>query len=69
MLVVRAGRDHPLNNQAIDAFVAEALRQNAPIEVINYPEGRHAFDVLDATDQTRQIIRRTLEFLKTHLMG
>jgi len=67
MLVVRAGRDHPLLNQSIDAFVAEALRQNAPIEVINYPEGRHAFDVLDDTSRTRQIIQRTLTFLKTHL--
>ena len=39
MLVVRAGRDHPRLNQSIDAFVAEALRQNAPLELINYPEG------------------------------
>lgn len=67
MLVVRAGRDHPLNNQAIDVFVAEALSQNAPLEVINYPEGRHAFDVLDDTARTRQIIQRTLAFLQTHL--
>lgn len=67
MLVVRAGGDHPLLNQSIDAFVAEALRQNAAIEVINYPEGRHAFDVLDDTGHTRQILQRTLEFLKTHL--
>lgn len=67
MLIVRAGRDHPRLNQSIDAFVAEALRQNAPIEVINYPEGRHAFDVLDDTARTRQIIRRTLAFLHTHL--
>ncbi|HEY7358601.1 MAG TPA: hypothetical protein VH590_19100, partial [Ktedonobacterales bacterium] len=67
MLVVRAGRDHPLNNRAIDAFVAEALSQNAPLEVINYLEGRHAFDVLDDTARTRQIIRRTLAFLRTHL--
>ncbi len=35
--------------------------------VINYPEGRHAFDVLDVTCQTRHIIQRTLVFLKTHL--
>jgi dienelactone hydrolase len=67
ILVVRAGRDHPLLNRSIDAFVVEALRQNAPIEVINYPEGRYAFDVLDATSRARQIIRRTLAFLQTHL--
>lgn len=69
MLIVRAGRDHPRLNQSIDTFVAEALRQNAPIEVINYPEGRHAFDALDDTARTRQIIQRTLAFLQTHLAG
>jgi dienelactone hydrolase len=68
MLVVRAGRDHPLLNQSIDVFVAEALSQNAPIEVINYPEGRHGFDVLDATARTRQIIQRTFAFLHQHLL-
>jgi acetyl esterase/lipase len=67
MLIVRAGRDHARLNQAIDAFVAEALRQNAPLEVINYPQGRHAFDILDDTARTRQIIRRTLAFLRAHL--
>jgi acetyl esterase/lipase len=67
MLVVRAGRDHPRLNQSIDAFVAEALAQNAPLEVINYPKGQHAFDVLDNTNRTRQIIQRTLAFLTTHL--
>ena len=67
MLIARAGRDHHLPNQSIDTFVAEALRQNAPIEVMNYPEGRHGFDALDATDRSRQIIRRTLAFLKIHL--
>jgi acetyl esterase/lipase len=69
MLVVRAGHDHPLLNQSIDAFVAEALSQNAPIEVVNYPEGRHGFDVLDATDRTRPIMKRTLAFLRLHLLG
>ncbi len=49
--------------------MAEALRQNAPIEVINYPEGRHAFDTVDNTARTRQIMRRTLAFLQTHLLA
>ena len=68
MLVARAGRDQiPGVNASIDAFVAEALRRNAPIEVINHPEGRHGFDYLDDGPRTRAIIERVVSFLKTHL--
>jgi dienelactone hydrolase len=68
LLVVRAGADHPVLNRSIDAFVAEALARNAPLEVINYPEGHHAFDILDDTDESRAIIQRTLAFLRQHLV-
>lgn len=67
LLVVRAGQDHPGLNRSIEGFVAEALAQNHTIEVFNYPQGHHAFDILDDTDESRMIIRRTLEFLTEHL--
>lgn len=69
LLVVRAGRDRPGLNWTTDAFVAEALAWNAPLELINYPEGQHAFDVLDDTEASRAILQRTLAFLCQHLSG
>lgn len=67
MLLVRAGRDRPQLNSTLDWFVAEALRRNLDIECVNYPEGRHGFDVQDDTETSRRIIQRTLEFLGYHL--
>lgn len=63
---MRAGLDAG-KNQAIDVFIAKALAKNVAIEVINYSEGHHGFDVVDNTDESRTIIQRTLTFLKEHL--
>ena len=67
LMVVRAGRDVPFINDSADAFLREAVKQNLNIEFINYVEGVHGFDVENNTDRTREIIRRTLEFVKQHL--
>ena len=67
MLLVRAGRDAPFINNTIDEFLREAVRQNIDIEFINYVEGQHAFDMLDDKERSREIIERTLVFVKRHL--
>lgn len=69
LLVARAGRDREALNATIDAFVAEALARNAPVEVWNHPEGRHGFDILDDVPRSRHVMRRTLAFLREHLLG
>jgi acetyl esterase/lipase len=68
ILISRAGPDNPKLNTGLDAFVQTAIAQNIPIDFINHPQGRHAFDVLDDTPRTQEIIRCTLEFLKSHLL-
>ncbi|HET7451254.1 MAG TPA: esterase, partial [Thermoanaerobaculia bacterium] len=67
LFVARAGLDHPFLNASIDRFVAEALAANAEIDVMNHPQGRHGFDILDDDPRSREIIGRTVEFLKTRL--
>jgi dienelactone hydrolase len=67
ILVARAGLDHPFLNATIDRFVAEALAANAEIDVMNHPRGRHGFDFLDDDARSREIIVRTIEFLRAHL--
>jgi dienelactone hydrolase len=62
MFVARAGLDQPLINQAIDAFVQEALAGNAPLELMNHPAGRHGFDILDDDARSREIIARAVAF-------
>ena len=67
LLVARAGRDNPWLNVTIDRFVQEALARNASLELMTHPAGQHGFDVLDDDDRSREIIARTLDFLKRRL--
>jgi acetyl esterase/lipase len=67
IFVARAGQDSPWLNATIDRFVDEALRRNASLTLITHAEGRHGFDILDDVERSREILRATLEFLKTNL--
>jgi acetyl esterase/lipase len=67
ILVARAGADDPWLNAACDRFVARALEANAEIEVLNHPDGRHGFDLLDDVPRSHEILRRTLDYLRARL--
>lgn len=68
LFLVRAGQDQlPGLNQSIDGFVAAALARNLPVTVVNHATGPHAFDVLDDSDASREVIRGILAFLRSHL--
>jgi acetyl esterase/lipase len=65
--VVRAGQDRPALNRTIDEFVTAAEARGLPVELVDHPDGHHAFDVLDDTDASREAIRQVLAFLREHL--
>jgi acetyl esterase/lipase len=67
ILIARAGLDSPDLNRNIERFVDEALTKNLTIEVMNHPQGRHAFDTLDPGARSSEIIQRALDFLHAHL--
>lgn len=68
LLVVRAGRDEmPGLNASIDRFVAAALARNLPVTLANHATAPHAFDLLDDSDASRELIQRILAFLRFHL--
>jgi len=70
LFIARAGRDQiPSLNDSIDRFVAHALRRNLPITFINHASGPHWFDVLDDSENSRQIIKQILTFIRFHLLG
>lgn len=64
MLLVRAGLDRPPLNSAIDELVKRALNTNAPLSVLNYPSGHHAFEIIDDSPATRRVIDDTIAFVK-----
>jgi acetyl esterase/lipase len=67
IFIARAGLDHPLLNGPMDRFIQEALARNLTLEVMNHATGRHGFDILDDDARSREIIARTLDFLKARL--
>jgi acetyl esterase/lipase len=68
VLISKAGLDDPLLNESIDRFVNVALARNVTLDLMTHPSGHHAFDVLDDNARSREIIARTLEFLRTQLL-
>lgn len=66
-LVVRAGLDAQFLNMGIENFMQSLLQQDARVEFINYLEGMHAFDLYNNTEESKTIIKRTVEFLKKNL--
>jgi acetyl esterase/lipase len=68
LLIARAGLDNPRLNDGIDRFVQAALTRGARVDLLNHPDGRHGFDILDDDARSAQIIQRTLAFLRDHLV-
>lgn len=66
-LIVKAGQDDQFTNADLDTFVSTAKAAGLSVELIEYKEGKHAFDVYQDTDETRAIVSRTLEFMKEKL--
>jgi dienelactone hydrolase len=69
MLITKAGLDHPALNATIDHFIKEASAKNVVLDFMTHPGGQHAFDILDDDARSREILKRTLEFLKTSLIN
>lgn len=67
LLIARAGIDAKLLNDSIDRYAAAALKLEVPLTLINYPEGRHAFELVDDIEESRRIVTQTLDFLAYHL--
>jgi acetyl esterase/lipase len=67
MLIVRAGQDKADLNQGLEEFAAEAVARNQPVQLVNYPEGHHGFDVVDDNEATRGIMRQAFTFLREQL--
>ncbi|SCF07078.1 Dienelactone hydrolase [Micromonospora purpureochromogenes] len=57
ILLVRAGRDMPPVLAGIEAFTSAAGASGRSVRVLDVPDGRHGFDALDHTDQSRDAVR------------
>lgn len=67
LLIAKAGLDRPGINDSIDAFMAKAEALGAPVRLETHADGRHAFDILDDDDRSREIIKASVDFMVSHL--
>ena len=64
LLYVRAGLDRPDLNRAIIELAGRAVAQNAPVTLLNNPGGYHGFETLNDDDASREVMERTIAFVK-----
>lgn len=65
VLVVRAGRDATPNlNAKLDAFVAAMRGRDLPVSLLEVTDGPHAFDIVDDSPRSREVIDEILAFLQ-----
>lgn len=64
IFIARAGLDDAELNAGLDRFVELALKKNVSLDLVNHPTGHHGFDVEDNNERSREILKRTIEWLK-----
>jgi len=57
----------PHLNDTIDRFVAKALERNLPVTMVNHHTGPHAFDIVDNSEASCEIVKQILAFMQFHL--
>lgn len=56
IVLTRVGRENPAIAETVREFVETASK--AHLEIVDVPDGRHSFDVLDNNDESRAAISR-----------
>jgi dienelactone hydrolase len=67
VVLTRVGLERPDLAAAVEQFVGAAASSGANLEIIEVPHGRHGFDFLDHTDESRAAVRRALDRVTAHL--
>lgn len=67
MLIVRGGKDFPFIVAATDHFIEQAEAVGAQLQVIDYPDGVHGFDVLIQDEESCKVVARVVNFMTSHV--
>jgi dienelactone hydrolase len=67
LLIVMAANDVSVPADKNNPFIDYATSHGAQVELLIHPSGVHKFDIYNDDEQSRDIIKKTLEFLQTHL--
>jgi acetyl esterase/lipase len=54
-------------NETITSFVDADRAIGSEVTLVEHPNGRHGFDIVDDDDTSRAIIKKAVQFMKSHL--
>lgn len=60
VVLTRVGLETPAIAATVEGFLASAEECGADVDVVDVPHGRHAFETVDPTDESRDAIRRAM---------
>ncbi|MDR7274769.1 alpha/beta hydrolase [Catenuloplanes atrovinosus] len=69
IVLVRAGQEHPFIAGTVATFVTAAQASGADLRIIDVPNGRHSFDIVDDTDESRAAIDAAVTTVLAALAG
>jgi acetyl esterase/lipase len=69
IVLTRVGRERPEVQARVDAFVAVAAAVGAAVQVIDVPDGQHAFDTLDHVPRSREAVTEAMAAVHLSLTG
>ena len=69
IVLTRVGLERPAIAATVEAFVATAHGAEADLSIVDVPSGRHSFDLLDHTDESRQAVTTALDRVLTNLLS
>jgi pimeloyl-ACP methyl ester carboxylesterase len=67
LVLTRAGREHPDFARTVADFLDAARTKGAAVEVVDVPHGRHGFETLDPTEESRAAVRHAMRSVLAHL--
>ncbi|MEU4078349.1 alpha/beta hydrolase [Streptomyces venezuelae] len=67
IVLTRAGREHPAFAETVEAFLTAAARKGAEVEIVDVPDGRHSFELVDPTDASRAAVERAMRSVLARL--
>ncbi|MFD8375829.1 alpha/beta hydrolase [Streptomyces sp. NPDC059688] len=59
-VLTRAGREHPSFAATVGQFLDAATECGATVEVLDVPHGRHGFELLDHSEESRAAVERAM---------
>ncbi|MFD9498169.1 alpha/beta fold hydrolase [Streptomyces sp. NPDC060035] len=67
VVVTRVGRELPEIAATVAEFLAASRKCGANVEVVDVPNGRHSFETVDPTEESREAVHRAMRSVMAHL--